>query len=227
MNAPSSTLHIRVSCASLCRIKVGQRFLLLLNRNRRSKGIYQLSPIGGALEVTDLDFLALFGATPENPDEPDLRFTMPHRMLGTFRQWFYSGQGRETSPFRELYEELVAETGLLTGLTPNDITCTRLDTVERAENTNRRGKTGVFTHYFLEIYDITFSSHRALGRLLSAPPDSGACWLTAGQIVAGTPVELVVDGEKRPVTVRGSVILTEADRAEVRQDSRWDNDHGG
>jgi hypothetical protein len=215
MNAPLSIMHIRVSCASLCRIEVGRRFLLLLNHNRRSKGVYQLSPIGGALEVTDLAFLALFGAIPENPDAPDLRFTMPEQMLGTFRQWFFSGQGRETSPFRELYEELVTETGLLTDLKPDDVSFTRIDTIERAQTTNRRGKTGIFTHYFLEIYDVTFNRHHVLGHLLSAPADSGACWLTAAQIYEGKPLDLTVDGETRPVTVRASAILTDADRAAI------------
>ena len=39
--------RIRVSCAVLCRVEHEGRYLLLINDNRRRRGVYVLSPIGG------------------------------------------------------------------------------------------------------------------------------------------------------------------------------------
>jgi len=107
------TDRIRVSCASLCRIEHEGWFLLLLNADRRRRGLYVLSPVGGALSITGYDRLASFAAIFETPQNDDLRLTLPRAKLPDFREWFYSGQGRERSPFRELREELVDETKLL------------------------------------------------------------------------------------------------------------------
>lgn len=222
---PQLTSYIRVSCAVLCRITLNDKFLLLLNHNRRGKGIYQLSPIGGALEVYDLDFLAQFDALLEKPDNHDLRFTMPSPMLGTFRQWFKSGQGRESSPFRELHEELVLETGIMPKLSEDDVEYRLFKTVERAQETDRHGQTGVYTHYFLEIYDVKFTSHHALGYILSAPHNTGAQWLTAEEVKSERPLNLFYDGEQRQVTVRARVLLTDADFAESSSEDSASGEH--
>ncbi len=198
---------IRVSCAALCRIEHGGKYLLLLNRNRRKKDIYRLSPIGGALELLDPGYLAMFEAVPEDAAKNDLRLTMPHRLLPSFRQWFYSGLGRERSPFRELYEELVVESKLLADLRVDDVECKLLWTVEEEDFTDRQGQTGLLTHYFLEVYDITFKTPQALGPLLSPSDESGALWLTEDQITAGDMVTLPVDGEEREVHLRGRIVV--------------------
>ncbi len=197
---------IRVSCAALCRIEHAGRFLLLLNQNRRRKGLYVLSPLGGALQVTAPDRLAAFGAVPESPASDDLRLALPLGALPAFRTWFYSGEDRETSPFRELREELVSEAGLLDALDPAQVTCTPLWALEEEALTQRLGQTGLLTHYFLEIYDITFDA-AVLGLLLLAPAESGAVWVTAEQIEQGGTVTLHVDGADRVARVRGDPLI--------------------
>jgi hypothetical protein len=204
----SSTAEwIRVSCAALCRIEHGGRFLMLLNRNRRGKGIYRLGPIGGALELLEPSYLKLFDAEPEDAAHNDLRLTMPHRLLPSFRQWFYSGMGRERSPFRELREELVIEAKLLDDLSKDDVACKLLWTIEEEGFTDRQGQTGLLTHYFLEIYDIKFKTPQALGPLLSPTTESGAMWLTEEQITQGDTVVLPIDGEEREVHLRGRIMI--------------------
>lgn len=204
---PESSNWIRVSCAALCRIEHLGRLLLLLNANRREKGLYRLGPVGGALQMFDLARLSAFNASLEDVSSGDLRLAMPHTALPAFRDWFYTGEGRERSPFRELREELVNESKLLAALEPDDVDCRYLWTTEEESLTDRRGQTGLLTHYFLEIYDIKFKTSVALGSLLSAPPDSGAVWLTLEQIQQPATVQLTIDGKVREVLVRGKPLV--------------------
>ncbi len=197
---------MRVSCAALCRIEHNNRFLLLLNRNRRQKGLYVLTPVGGALAVTNPGVLERFSASLENAASGDLRLTLPQAQLPAFRDWFYAGQDRETSPFRELYEELVSENGLLEDLRPDQVTAEHLWTVEEDAFTQRQGFSGWLTHYFLEIYGVKFRSAAALGPLLIAPPSSGAVWVTREQLEKGGTVTMEFDGAPRTVRVRGDVL---------------------
>jgi hypothetical protein len=165
---------IRVSCATLCRIEHLGRLLLLLNANRREKGLYRLGPVGGALQMFDLARLSAFNASLEDTSSGDLRLAMPRTALPAFRDWFHTGEGRERSPFRELREELVNESKLLAALEPDDVDCRYLWTTEEESLTDRRGQTGLLTHYFMEIYDIKFKTSATLGPLLSAGADSAA-----------------------------------------------------
>ena len=178
-----------------------------MNRNRRQKGLYILSPIGGALEYDDEAILARFNALPEEPAEQELRLMMPVKQLPAFREWFYSGQGRETSPFRELREELVHESKLLPELRPEDVRCKRLWTVERECMTDRRGHTGLLTHYFLEIYAVTFTREAVWGQLIAAPHEQGAMWLREAQVASEEPVTMHIDGEARTVRVNARILL--------------------
>jgi len=198
---------IRVSCATLCRIEHHGRFFLIINANRRTKGLYILSPIGGALALFDQSRLAAFGATLNDPDSRDLRLTISRDRLPEFRTWFKSGEGRERTPFRELREELVIESKLLPELDEHDVTCRYLWTIEEESLTNRQGFTGLLTHYFLEIYDVHFTSSAALGPLLALPPESGAAWVTPDEIRARQKVSLRLDGEPRDVQVNAEILL--------------------
>lgn len=198
---------IRISCASLCRIAHGNRFLLLLNQNRRQKGIYILSPIGGALTIEDRSCLDAFGVMPEDKNSADLRLTLPLDRLPEFRDWFYRRQCREISPYRELHEELVLENDLLPALEQTDVEWELLWTVEERTFTERQGQTGMLTHYFLEIYGVRFKTHAALGALLAAPPDSGAAWVTLEQIVDRSTISLSVDGETREAKINGTLLV--------------------
>lgn len=199
--------RIRISCAVLCRIAHEGRYLLLINENRRRRGAYILSPIGGALTVSDPRPVLAMGAEFEDPNSGDLRLSLPHGALDAFRVWFYRGEGREQSPFRELYEELVLESGLLPVLTMRDVSWRRLWTAEQEGFTGRLGQTGVLTHYFLEIYDVTFTTPRALGMLLDLPPESGALWTSPELIDNCGPVEMDLDGERRTVRINGQAVL--------------------
>lgn len=211
---------IRVSCAALCRIEhAGRGFLLLLNQNRREKGIYQLSPIGGALHYENEDLPARFNAHPENTVDPELRLMLPVDNLPAFCRWFYSEQDRETSPYRELYEELVIESRLLPALSPDDVTCKRLWTVESEQFTSRKGQTGILTHYFLEVYAIGFTSTPVLAQLISAPRAAGAMWLNAEQLASEKPVTMFIDGEERQVRVRGKMLIEPPDSAATPPDA--------
>jgi len=197
---------IRVSCATLCRIEHAGRFLLLINQNRRHKGLYVLSPIGGALQVYAPDKLAAFGAMPESSASDELRLNLPVALLPDFRTWFLRSEDRETSPFRELHEELVSESGLLDALEPDQVTCKYLWTLEEEAFTQRLGQTGLLTHYFLEVYDVTFTA-AVLGPLLSPPEGGGAAWVTADQIERGDTITLHIDGADRDVRVRGDPLV--------------------
>lgn len=208
MNHADHSRTIRVSCAALCRIEhPGLGFFLLVNHNRRHKGLYILAPLGGALAFTDEAIVARFDAELENPGSADLRLRMPVEHLPAFSAWFAVRQGRETSPFRELREELVCESRLLSALEPDDVTCEHLWTVEREQFTARAGQTGLLTHYFLEIYAVRFLTAAALGQLIAAPRAEGACWLSAERIASGEPVTMPIDGEERTVEVNGHIVL--------------------
>lgn len=199
---------IRVSCAALCRIEhPGLGFFLLVNHNRRHKGLYILSPIGGALMFHDDSIVPRFNADLEIPGSADLRMNIPVEHLPAFSAWFYAAQGRETSPFRELREELVCESCLLPALAPEDVACEHLWTVEREQFTARAGQTGLLTHYFLEIYAVRFLTTAALGQLIAAPRAEGARWLSAQQLTCEERVTMTIDGEERQVEVNGRIVL--------------------
>lgn len=205
--APTREQWIRVSCGCLCRIEHAQKYLLLLNINLRSKGIYRLSPVGGALSLSDMSVMKRFRALPENSGSQDLRLTLPLAALDEFRAWFYAGQDRERSPFREIQEELVTESHLLPALSPDDVQVDYLWTVEQESLTQRAGQTDTLTHYFLEIYDVRFKRAAELALLLTAPPESGAVWVTPEQIEQRGTISLEFDGARRDVHVFGHLLL--------------------
>jgi hypothetical protein len=213
-----SSEWIRISCAALCRIEHQGKFLLLLNQNRRQKGVYQLGPIGGALRLYDLIRVrTAFHAVLENPTEPDLRLMLPQTMLPAFRDWFYTGEGRESSPFRELREELVDESHILSDLVPDDVYCHYQHTVENEQMTDRRGLTGRLTHYFLEIYDIQFKYLTHRRTLLYAGPETGAVWLPPQQLERpGHIITMDIDGARRDVRINAQLLVQPAERHETQ-----------
>jgi len=198
---------LRVSCAALCRIEHAGRLLLLLNSNRRRKGIYVLGPVGGALDVYDLDRMAAFGARLEDPARAELRLALPEAALPDFRRWFSTGAGRERSPFRELQEELVKEARLLPALNVDDVAIRPLWTHEHEALTSRTGQTGQRTHYFLEIYDVRVTTWTALAQLLEVPAGSGAAWVTLDQVRERAVLTLDVDGGSHPAHIDAAVLV--------------------
>lgn len=110
---------IRVSCASLVRMKINAedkiKYFLLINWERKKAGNITLSPIGGGLKIKNINILKDFDAVAEKPESMDLRFTMSIARLDEFREWFYlrDALNREISPINEIKEELVLESKLL------------------------------------------------------------------------------------------------------------------
>ena len=167
---PATQRTIRVSCSSICSIRVRNGYLLTLNRNRLRKGERVLSPVGGALEWTDPGIVHRFGAMPESAASKDLRLFLPVDRLACFGDWFRSREGRELTPFREVEEELVREMRLLEGFDPADCDArfTRVADFERA--TDRTGLENVMTHYFFEVWRLDFTP-QILGRLAARSED--------------------------------------------------------
>lgn len=195
--SPSPSIaRIRVSCAALCRVQDDAgRYLLGLNKNRLSQGREIYMPLGGALEFTAPDLLARFDATTESPGSRDLRLFMPTDRVPDFRAWFLARHERETSPLRELIEELVEEFAVLDALTAADVDIRLARTYEGEAASGRRGVAGTWTHYLHEVFQIRITNPRIMQTLLSVPPASGLRWITVKEIAEGrTGDGVAVDG---------------------------------
>lgn len=178
---------LRVSCASLCRIQDEQgRYLLALNQNRLLAGRRVLMALGGALQYDDPGLPARFEADLENAAFPELRMYMPPHSLAPFREWFVARQGRETSPYRELREELVDELGALDDLRPQEVHTAYIMTLAGSRITDRPGAEGEVTHYWLEIFEVEFAA-APCARLRAEPP--GLRWVTVDEIRAGVTAD--------------------------------------
>lgn len=103
---------IRVSISGLFRIVVDDEFMLI--KGHRIDHQYQ--PVGGVLKRWPSAARILEPLGLQNDDKiridadsaGDLRVRLPGRSLKEFFEWYRSGRGRETYPWREFYEELLA-----------------------------------------------------------------------------------------------------------------------
>ncbi len=104
---------VRVSAASLVQIKVGDLYLVSLNKNSFKKGKLQVSPIGGAYDFNGPEGKALYEKkgivmSPDDEKKPnEMRQSLLKDQVPLFLKLFNQGVGREISPLRELTEELV------------------------------------------------------------------------------------------------------------------------
>ncbi|WP_338106069.1 hypothetical protein [Streptomyces coelicoflavus] len=106
---------VRISAAYLFKIKVDGKYLLIQGRR-----FPQLQPVGGVYKASSSGraFLALIGAQDDSlipfddQSSSDLRIRIKGRQIPKFYAWFDSREGREDSPWREFYEELIS-TGIL------------------------------------------------------------------------------------------------------------------
>ena len=103
--------NIRVSVSYLFRIKIDDSYLLIKGRRwnhyQPVGGVYKVS--GGAKYIMDKigaldDDLVPIDAVSLH----DLRIRIPATKIIPFVRWFESGNSRETSPWREFYEELIS-----------------------------------------------------------------------------------------------------------------------
>jgi len=148
---------LRVSAASLARIELDKGLLVGLNKGALEIGIRKYTPFGGALKIYNLDFLVKLGAVFENGD--DLRFSLSEERFGEFEAWFMRQEDRETSPYRELEEELVKEDRVFSELPEDAVNLEYLRTVKpERERTLRRGHEGELTQRIYEIYGVSFIS---------------------------------------------------------------------
>ncbi len=103
---------IRISISSLIRIKVNDKYLLV--KSARRKDLFQ--PVGGCFKryPSSLNELSKLQVQNDNlfpideDNKGDLRIRILGKNLAAFMEWFQAGQSRETSPWREFYEELVS-----------------------------------------------------------------------------------------------------------------------
>lgn len=106
---------VRLSVSYLFRIKIDNSYLLI-----KGKRWAQFQPVGGVYKYIEgaKGFLNDIGARPDDlvrADDVsmnDLRVRIPGREILAFVRWFESGRSRETSAWREFYEELI-KPGLL------------------------------------------------------------------------------------------------------------------
>jgi len=115
---PWTEKEIRLTIAYLYRIEVNGKYLLV--KSNRIANTYQ--PVGGVYKYYNPEAkqeLDCMGAITDNKidnddvSECDLRLNLLNRnKIGAFLKWFFKGQKRESDPWREFYEELVA-TGIL------------------------------------------------------------------------------------------------------------------
>lgn len=189
------TSRMRVSCAALCRIMDGNgRYFLAVNENRIRRGLRVLTPIGGGLEVTNPQVFERFDAQLEIPDSYDLRFFVDSSRLNDFGEWFRLRQERETSPMRELQEELVDEFNVLEGLEPSDVAINYLNTYEHERKSSRSTAPGALTRYFIETYEVQFKNAAMRAILEAEQLDDRLHWVTVDTIRRGqTPDGVHVD----------------------------------
>lgn len=199
----------RVSCGSLCRITDNGHLLLIMNRNRRKKGIYELSPVGGAIEVDNYQVLTdqKIRFVTEKENSKDLRLFVHDEDMETFRQWFYRRRDREVSPFREIYEELVDETQVLAALREEDVNIRFRRIVEATRTTERAGVTGIYTRYFFEIFEVDIRANDVMLMLKSASPFSGVFWIDEETASHEKFIPLRIDGHEQNVRLNTHFLL--------------------
>jgi hypothetical protein len=179
--------RVRVSCGGLGRIvhPDGERWLLGLNRNALRKGERVLKPLGGALAYDPAALPSGLAATPEDATRTELRLFLPSDQIEAFTAWFATRTGRETTPFRELREELVDEYRALPSLSRADVAIRYERTVRTERLSDRVGVTGVLTVSLQEVYHVLLTHPDYRAQLIAAPPSSGLYWVTPEQVRAG------------------------------------------
>lgn len=102
--------NIRISASYLFRIKIDGTYMLV-----RGVRWPHYQPVGGVYKISAgaKQMMDEIGALDDDlvPIDPvslhDLRIRIPARKLIPFVRWFETGRSRETSPWREFYEELL------------------------------------------------------------------------------------------------------------------------
>lgn len=186
---------LRVSAAAFADIRYndGQR-ALTVNKNRLLKGEKVLTPIGGAIELTagGINELKQLLEIEDIAFEKgrDLRLIIAGKNANKLREWFLRRENRETTPKRELKEELVDELDLLT---PADLAGIQFELLgfqtELAE-TNRVGQEGKMTLRLVEVHEAQLPDV-VLAKLLqkAAEPEAMIRFVDDQEIIASVTKE--------------------------------------
>jgi hypothetical protein len=157
INRTQENTLVRVSAASLARIELDGKILVGLNKKRLQAGKKIYTPFGGALEFYEPARPILEGLGAKFEKGMDLRFVFPESNLPMFEKWFDTRNDRETSPYRELREELVDEERALPDLPENVLSLEYITTVTERAVSDRPGQEGIETQRYLEIYKASFN----------------------------------------------------------------------
>jgi len=156
MATPTAENGVRISASILARIVIDDRYLLVLNKRRRVAGRRVYTPVGGAIMLDEAARPFLLGIGAAFETGANLRFMLPIDNVPAFEAWFHRREGRETSPYRELREELVEEEGVLDVLPEGSIRVTFLGFAKQRAITDRPGCEGLLTYRFYEVHDVGF-----------------------------------------------------------------------
>ena len=113
LNSP----EIKIRAISVARICIDGKYLIILDKNSYDEGEVIFGPVGGKMKLTEdgLDEMQKsFGIekssfNKQGDQNNDLSFKIEGKNANKYREIFLSGKGRETTPERETFEELVDE----------------------------------------------------------------------------------------------------------------------
>ena len=153
---------MRVSGTGFARLRgPHDTYALLLNKGRLARGGHRiLSPIGGGFDLLPggKRYLEGLGAWHfEGKDQNELRCQVPDEQLAKVAAWFARRHQREKTVWRELMEELVGETGILTLAGLRDGYVERFAGERRHNGPTTRDVPDQNTAYFMEIFDVGVS----------------------------------------------------------------------
>ncbi|WP_028775438.1 hypothetical protein [Shimazuella kribbensis] len=182
---------IRISCAGfIILLDEDGRYCLLINKNQLNRhGKRILTPIGGLIAVSPKgrEFLRNIGAEGFEKGD-DLRFQLPKIFCGRLKEWFSKRIDRELSPAREIEEELVEETEVLT---MDDLVGMTLEFsgygVQRGQSTRYSETNSIDTLRLAEMFTVKLSKE-AMDKL-AASNQGWVYFVTEGEIEAGVTVD--------------------------------------
>lgn len=168
---------MRVSCTSFVRFFDHEgNYGLLVNKNQKAQGKTVLSPVGGALEVKRGEgnkIMRMLGLMPADFDQlpsdvVELRFMIDDSLLDQVRALYKT---LDTSPARELREELVDETKILKVAELNGHVLRLVGYAEEQRPSRRSGKAaGQMTLRLAAVYDL--GPRQLVAKLLDASEKS-------------------------------------------------------
>lgn len=177
---------VRLVCAGFCRIRNSTgHYLLALSKSQLKYNNLIYRSIGGALEYYVDNLPKQFDALPEDETKRELRWEIPIANIESFKAWFYERRQRETTPFRELKEELVEEMRVLGELDPQDVSMSFNGTHEVSRVSDRFDTKRIYTYYIIEVFNVSFDDPKTkelLNALSSQNINKVIYWATSDEI---------------------------------------------